>query len=113
MVWDEDRQNRGLFRFYQAVIALRKRHPALRSMDIRFLHAEAKDAVVVYERSCGANGERFIVALNAGARARKLAVPAAEGTWRNASTGDAAEAKAGMLTLTLEGFGFAVLQEEK
>ena len=55
MVWDEAGQNSELLHFYQTLIKLRKQHPSLRSMDIRFLHAKAKDAAIVYEREAAAS----------------------------------------------------------
>jgi glycosidase len=110
MVWDEQEQNGELLHFYRTLISLRNQHPALRSMDIRFLHAKAKDAAVVYERICGVSGERFIIAMNAGKSGRKLEVPAAKGTWQNVFTGETVKSKAGELPMKLEGYGFAVFK---
>jgi len=109
MVWDEERQNRKLFAFYRQTIALRKRHPALRGPRLRFLQAEAGSRVLVYERR-SADGESFVIALNAGSDEAKVAVPA-EGVWLDAYTGEAAPLAEGRLGATLPAFGFAAWRQ--
>lgn len=63
MEWEPDKQNRELLRFYTDAIALRHRHAALRSPDIRFVHAESGGGSLAYERLHGS--ERLLIALNA------------------------------------------------
>ncbi|MFD1954951.1 glycoside hydrolase family 13 protein [Paenibacillus thailandensis] len=70
MVWEEEKQNAELFRFYREAIALRRSHPSLRGAGFRFLYA--KGSVIVYERS--KDGERIVIALNAGGQAAEAAV---------------------------------------
>ncbi|MNR34340.1 Neopullulanase [compost metagenome] len=110
MVWDKDAQNGDLLTFYRTLIALRKENPALRSMDIRFLHAAAKDAAIVYERRC-ADGDRFVIAINAGERTRKLAVPSANGAWSDVFTGESVRIKDKLLTLNLPPYSFTILRQ--
>ncbi|WP_308636752.1 glycoside hydrolase family 13 protein [Paenibacillus silvisoli] len=110
MVWDEEQQNGDLLKFYQTLIALRKQHASLRSMDITFLHAEEKDAAVVYERRSGDNADVFIIAMNAGTRPRNLVIPAANGEWQDAFGGPGATTtvKGKQLSIALGSLGFAV-----
>ncbi|MFB9326890.1 alpha-glycosidase [Paenibacillus aurantiacus] len=110
MVWDEADQNGELLRFYRTLIALRKDHQSLRSMDIRFLHAEARDAAIVYERIGEAASDRFIIAMNAGGRSRTVKAAAQTGTWRNAFTGETVSVVNKEVTLSLPEYGFTVLQ---
>jgi cyclomaltodextrinase / maltogenic alpha-amylase / neopullulanase len=84
MVWEEEQQNRELFRFFQGTIALRKRHEALRSADIRFLAAEPGSRLLRYER-IGAN-ERFLIAMNAGEHSAACVLPD-DGPWFDAYSG--------------------------
>lgn len=59
--WDAgDESLRGL---YREAIALRRRHPALRRGDLRFLRAEAGEQLLVFERSCP--GESLTITINA------------------------------------------------
>ncbi|QHT63537.1 glycoside hydrolase family 13 protein [Paenibacillus lycopersici] len=111
MVWDERQQNGGLLRFYRALIALRKEHAALRGMDFAFLHAEADDAAIAYERRGG--GERFIIAMNAGTASRELNIHGAGGDWQDAFTGHRAAAHKNSLAIELEAGGFAVYKQLK
>ena len=110
-VWDEPQQNGGLLRFYRALIALRKEYSALRGMDFAFLHAEANDAAIAYERRGG--GERFIIAMNAGTASRKLEIHGAGGDWQDAFTGHKATAHKDSLTVELDAGGFAVYKQLK
>ncbi|MCM3629512.1 alpha-glycosidase [Paenibacillus glycanilyticus] len=72
MVWEPEQQNEELLAFYKQALALRSKHAALRSADIRFVQAE--DGVIVYERREGT--ERILVAMNARGREAVAAVPA-------------------------------------
>ncbi|CAH1193573.1 Cyclomaltodextrinase [Paenibacillus plantiphilus] len=110
MVWDESAQNSELFHFYSTLIALRKENPALRSIDIRFLHAAAKDAAIVYERR-SADSNRFIIAINAGERSRKLVVPVVNGSWSNVFTNEAVKVKDKTITLNLPPYSFIMLEQ--
>ncbi|WP_027094173.1 alpha-glycosidase [Cohnella thermotolerans] len=109
MVWDEKEQNREMFDFYRRTIALRKKHPALREIGLRFLQAEEGGRTLVYERR-SAKGERFVVAMNASGREAKVSV-SAEGKWVDAYSGEAAEIARGRLGATLPAYGFAVWKQ--
>lgn len=73
MVWEEDRQDQELFAFFAALTRLRRSHRALRDGNFTMLSAKAGSPVVAYARE--ADGETFIVALNAGKRKASLDVP--------------------------------------
>ncbi|MGG3839546.1 glycoside hydrolase family 13 protein [Paenibacillus thiaminolyticus] len=112
MVWDEAEQDRDLFAFYQRIIALRRKHEALRSARIRFLHAEADGRTLMYELT-GADGS-FLIAMNAGDAPAKLRLETgtvAEGSWLlEYGEGIRIAAQPDTLEVALDGFGFAVLR---
>ncbi|MFD3270576.1 glycoside hydrolase family 13 protein [Paenibacillus dendritiformis] len=112
MVWDEAEQDRGLFAFYQRIIALRRKHEALRSARIRFLHAEAEGRTLMYELT-GADGS-FLIAMNAGDAPAELRLETgteAEGSWSlEYGEGIRIAAQPDTLEVALDGFGFAVLR---
>ena len=60
MVWEEDKQNRELFTFYQKMISLRKENKVLVYGDYNILYC--KDNVLLYERSY--EGESMLIAIN-------------------------------------------------
>ena len=61
MPWDAG--DESLRELYREAIALRRRHPALRRGDLRFLRAEAGAQLLVFERSCP--GESLTITINA------------------------------------------------
>jgi cyclomaltodextrinase len=75
MVWDEAGQDRQMFTFFQRMIALRKKHSALRTGTFRFVKAEG--SLVAYERRD--EHERFVIAANVGGHPCSLELPLAEG----------------------------------
>lgn len=70
MVWEPEEQNSELLQFYKQTIRLRHSYAALRSADIRFVHAGEADGTLVYERREG--DERLLIALNARAEHETL-----------------------------------------
>ncbi|TJY41516.1 alpha-glycosidase [Cohnella pontilimi] len=74
MEWDEERQDRELFKFFAELVRLRRGHRALRDGSLEIVHAEPGRATLAYTRE--ADGERFLVALNAGKRKASLSVNA-------------------------------------
>ncbi|WP_336790130.1 alpha-glycosidase [Paenibacillus sp. MMO-177] len=111
MVWEPEQQNQELLAFYKQALALRRKHAALRSADIRFLQAaDGEDGgVIVYERRDG--DERILVAMNARGREAVAAVPAG-GTWVSL-LGDEQrlEPAAGKLRLRLPGYGYGIWKQ--
>ena len=61
MPWDAG--DESLRELYREAIALRRRHPALRRGDLRFLRAEAGEQLLVFECSCP--GESLTITINA------------------------------------------------
>ncbi|WP_053377222.1 alpha-glycosidase [Paenibacillus sp. FJAT-27812] len=112
MIWDEDRQDSQLFEFYQQMIVLRKQYSALRYGGYRFLHAEAGDHKIAYER--WDDSEHFIVAMNVSEQAAALPVSVkdtnADGHWVDVWSGEVLIAKAGMLAMELPAFGYRLLR---
>ncbi|WP_435169220.1 alpha-glycosidase [Paenibacillus glycanilyticus] len=111
MVWEPEQQNQELLAFYKQALALRRKHAALRSADIRFLQAaDGEDGgVIVYERREG--DERILVAMNARGREAVAAVPAG-GSWVSL-LGDEQRLKpsAGKLQLRLPGYGYGIWKQ--
>lgn len=111
MIWEPERQDRELFAFYQRLIALRKRVPALRTGEFRFLLAERNDTRLVYERSDAHH--RVIVAMNPTPSARTASCPAPNGSWRDAFTSEAVEIADGRFREELPAYGFRLLIREQ
>ena len=65
------RENKELQRLFKALGALREERPSLRQGDIRYIGAEG--AILVFERTL--NGERTVIALNAGDTEWELEMP--------------------------------------
>lgn len=111
MEWNPDRQDLELFAFYRQLIALRKEHPALRTGGFRFLHAEAGDMRLLYERYD--DGSRFVVAVNAGPRPCTLPAVLPEGSWTDMTTGETLLSNGGdAAELNLPAFGFMILKQD-
>lgn len=117
MEWDESKQDRKLFAFYQSMIALRKRCSALRTGSFRFLHAKPNDTRLAYERSDAA--DRLVVIMNAHEEARSITLQLPAGQWivEAASKGErlgqmlAVDPAADAVTLPLGGYGYWVLRQ--
>ncbi|MCK9858438.1 alpha-glycosidase [Paenibacillus sp. ATY16] len=111
MVWEPEQQDQELLAFYKQALALRRKHAALRSADIRFLQAaDGEDGgVIVYERRHG--DERILVAMNARGREAVAAVTAG-GSWVSL-LGDEQrlEPAAGKLQLRLPGYGYGIWKQ--
>jgi cyclomaltodextrinase len=109
MIWEEDRQDRELLDFFQQTIRLRQKHAALRSVDIRFLQAEADSTVLVYERRAQ-DGEQLIIVMNAGADSAEACIPLEQaGRWVDLESGIAAECSGRQVKLNLAAYDYKVL----
>lgn len=108
MEWDETKQDQELLGFYMELVRLRKAHRALRDGSIEVLTAEKGRAVFAYARE--AQGERLIVALNAGNRKEELSLQA-DGFWTDIHTGATVQPVRGCLTASLPAFGYAVWKQ--
>lgn len=109
MEWDSAKQDRELFDFHQRVIALRKKHSALRSGAFRILLAEENDRLLAYERSDG--HERLIVLVNPSEETRTIRVPLPDGEWRDGfeESGGLAGSSDGCYSEVLEPYGYRIL----
>jgi cyclomaltodextrinase len=109
MVWEEERQDLELFGFFAALVKLRREHRALRDGGFRILFAEAGRSVLAYERE--AEGVRFVVALNAGARKTSVSVPLTAGGDARVVFGEGtAESRGRKLQLSLTPLGYAIVR---
>lgn len=107
MEWDSARQDLELNDFYKLMIALRKKHAALRKGRFRFLQAEPGNPCIIYERS----DERihFTVWMNNTADHQTLAHPMEAGGWKDALTEEAVDNKDGKLEIGLDPYGYRIL----
>lgn len=106
MIWDEDRQDRDLYRSYKALIGLRKQYPALRTGDFGFLQAKARERSFVYERKDKHN--HLTVWMNASEQPVTLALPL-EGSWQDALSGEPVTLAGGTISMELEPYGYRIL----
>jgi cyclomaltodextrinase len=109
MEWDEAKQDQDLLSFFAAVVKLRVDHRALRDGAFEMLRAEPGSHAVAYIRE--ADGDKFVIALNAGKRRTTLALPAEHGTSCDVVFGEGEVALKGRkLQVSLPPFGYAVVR---
>ncbi|MNO33229.1 Cyclomaltodextrinase [compost metagenome] len=109
MEWDQDKQDKDLFSFYQKLISVRKELAPLRTGSIRFLTAEEGGSKLAYERKL--DGETVIVLLNKDDIAQTLEVESYSKSWKDALSGQVYEETGGKLSVRLPSYGYAVLTE--
>lgn len=109
MPWDEAQEDRELFAFFAGLVRLRLAHRALRDGTFRVTYAEEGSSQLVYVRE--ADGETFVVALNAAKRKATVPLPFGSGTAASVVYGDG-ELKAGKRKLKAElpPCGFAIVR---
>ncbi|MEW9669410.1 alpha-glycosidase [Ammoniphilus sp. 3BR4] len=109
MVWDQEKQDRELFQFYKQLIGLRKKYSALRTGLFRFLKVSSKQAIA-YERKD--NQEHFVIVVNNHDQPVTLNLKELAGSgWEEALTDEILDANGKGLTLSLPGYGYAVLRK--
>ncbi|SMF91411.1 Glycosidase [Paenibacillus uliginis N3/975] len=108
MEWNEDKQDKELFTFYQTIIKLRKEHTALRTGTFNFLTAENQGGKLGYLRED--DNESIVVLMNNDKAAQSITVPVLEQEWSNLWNGDSIQAVKGQLTVKLPAYGFALLK---
>ncbi|WP_083677689.1 alpha-glycosidase [Paenibacillus sp. FSL R7-0337] len=107
MIWEEDRQDRELLRFYQSLIALRKKHEVLRTGQFRFLLSDPGSPGLVYER--WNEHTRFAVWMNNSAERLTLTQSLGGGAWQDALSGEPVEQDGEKIRMTLEPLGYRIL----
>lgn len=107
MVWDRDKQDRGLFEFYRKLIRIRKDHPALRTGSLAFLEAKSGEGKLAYERRLG--DETVIVLMNREETGQTFKLNVQDAGWTNLFTGEPLKADRGVLSVRLPAYGFALL----
>ncbi|WP_096437015.1 alpha-glycosidase [Alteribacter populi] len=111
MVWDENHQDKNLFKFYQELIQLRKDHRAFRDGSFRFLSAEKSEHYVAYERTDEYN--RFIVVLNGAEDEKTITLSGLKkGTFRPVFGVQQYPVENGELTVTLKARSSLILKEQ-
>jgi 1,4-alpha-glucan branching enzyme len=122
LVWafdplDRRRVERATLERYRRMIALRRRHPELRSDDLRVLLASSPEHLLAYSRGLDParrDDDRFVVVLSFAhepRRALRVPLPAA-GRWRDQLSGAFHDAATGELRLDLAPLGAALLERE-
>lgn len=107
MEWDRSKQDRELYDFYKLMIALRKKHIALRQGRFRFLHAEHGDPCIIYERMD--ETMHFTVWMNNTPEPRTLTHPMQTSDWRDGLTEEPVAPAGGVMNVSLDPYGFRIL----
>lgn len=110
MVWDEAKQDRGLHANYRELIALRRKHPALRTGEFQFIRANAKEKALIYERYN--EQEHLTVWMNPAEQPVTLSLKL-EGSWQDALEGAPVAASGGTIRMELPPFGYKILAKIK
>lgn len=112
MEWDEAKQDRELFTFYQQLIALRHAHPALRAEGhVRFLQARPEGSQLVLERQ--SEDQRILVLFNRSEETAIIEFEGGAGEWTELLDGNHRTAKDGdVLAVELPAYGYAVLSTD-
>ncbi|WP_337034959.1 alpha-glycosidase [Paenibacillus illinoisensis] len=112
MEWDEAKQDRELFTFYQQLIALRHAHPALRAEGhVRFLQARPEGSQLILERQ--SEDERILVLFNRSEETAIIEFEGGAGEWTELLDGNHRTAKDGdVLAVELPAYGYAVLSTD-
>jgi cyclomaltodextrinase len=109
MEWEESKQDRELFRFFAELVSFRRSHRALRDGSFGILSSEPGTKTLAYARE--ADGEKFIIALNAGKRKAKLSVPSSKGATASVVYGEGTATQKGRkLNLSLPPYGYAIVR---
>ncbi|OXM13671.1 alpha-glycosidase [Paenibacillus herberti] len=108
MEWDQDKQDRELFRHFQGLIKIRKEHRALRSGTLNFLHANEGESLLVLERSD--EMDHYLIAVNPSDTAASIVLGVTHSNWQEMLSGAELKAAGGKLSLELEPFGYALLR---
>lgn len=107
MVWDPHKQDRELYDFYKLMIALRKKHAALRQGRFRFLHADIHDPCIIYERLD--DKVHFTIWMNNTSKKRTLSHPMDTNDWYDALTGERVMPDKGIMNISLDPYGYRIL----
>ena len=108
MEWDEAKQDRELFAFYQELIGLRKKYGALRTGSLRFLSAKAGSTSLVYTRED--ENDNIVIFMNNSAKAKNINVSVPEERWEDIRTGENVSARSGVLSMKLPAYGCVMLR---
>lgn len=100
MIWDVEKQDLDLFRFYQQMIAIRKKNRALRDGSFQFLNLK-DDEVIGYERKYG--NEHLLIFMNRSDDIKTFSTPIDRGKWENLLTKEDLVLKEDLLSLQLKG----------
>ncbi|WP_106767731.1 alpha-glycosidase [Paenibacillus faecalis] len=107
MEWEPEKQDRELLDFYKLMIALRRKHKALREGRFRFLKADAYDPCIVYERADAK--DHFIIWMNNTNKRRTLSYPLNSFDWVDALTLETVKPNHGKINISLNPYGYRIL----
>ena len=111
MQWDGEKQNRALFEWYQALIALRKESPSLYEGDYETILCNDERNVYAFRRQTDTEG--CIVLINAGDTETSVQLPTADEPW-SAVIGQTSLTKcAEMLCAELPAYSVNILKNQK
>lgn len=111
MQWDGEKQNRALFEWYQALIALRKKSPSLYEGDYETILCNDERNVYAFRRQTDTEG--CIILINAGDTETSVQLPTADEPW-SAVIGQTSLTKcAEMLCAELPAYSVNILKNQK
>ncbi|MDF2926101.1 MAG: alpha amylase catalytic subunit [Paenibacillaceae bacterium] len=108
MEWDPDKQDGELWDFYKMMIHLRRNTPALCRGRYRMLQAGQDSPCLLYERI--AAGSHIMVWINHSPEPGECSHPMEADDWKDALTGEQVFVQDGRLTVSLEGYGFRIIE---
>lgn len=108
MEWDESKQDRELFTYYQHLIELRKSHPALRTGSVHFLEAEQDGKKLAYARKD--ENETIVILTSTSEDPESFAVQVDGASYLDLLSGNEWPVTNGKLNMELPPFGYAVLK---
>lgn len=111
MEWDEKKQDRELFSFYQKLIRLRLNHAALRTGEIQFIEAEPQGKRIVFERKN--DKEDILVLMSKSEEPEQFNVSVKSDKYIDLFSGMEQPVNNGELSIVVPAYGYAVLQAVK
>ncbi|MBU9712799.1 alpha amylase N-terminal ig-like domain-containing protein [Evansella tamaricis] len=111
MVWEENKQDKDLFTFYQQLISLRKEHRALRDGSFQFLSAETGQRYVAYERSD--DKDRFLIILNSDEKEQVITLTGVkDGAFRDVVANERYQVSGGTLEVNVPALSSLILKDQ-
>ncbi|RFU69856.1 alpha-glycosidase [Peribacillus saganii] len=106
MVWEEEKQDRDLFKEIQKLIQLRKQHPAFRSNEISFIEANDETNHLVYTKTD--ENSKYIFVLNNSNKDLNIKLPVNSDTVLDLWSNEKVQPDQSLIKATLPPYGFKI-----